>query len=251
MIPLRDNNPTLRFPLVTVALIVANVVVFLFDLYLGRTEIAEVAGPSGYHMVERWVSGFDGWSMVPRDVLNSPATAWPTLFTSLFLHAGWFHLGGNMLYLWIFGNNVEDVLGRARFLAFYLLCGLGASALHIALSGQSPVPTIGASGAVAGAMGAYVLLYPGAKILTLIPLPIFSTLVEVPSLIVVGYWIVIQFAGANWFGGASLRGGGVAYGAHVGGFIAGFVLILLFGGRRLVQRRNDRYEPDPPDTIRY
>jgi membrane associated rhomboid family serine protease len=147
-----------------------------------------------------------------------------------------------MLYLWVFGNNIEDVLGRARFLAFYLVCGLAAAGLQIASDPASTTPTIGASGAVAGLMGAYILLYPGARVLSIVPFFIISTLMEVPALFVIGFWFLLQVANAQWLGsgGVLAEQGGVAYMAHVGGFVAGIALILLLGGRGLLTVRPQR-----------
>jgi membrane associated rhomboid family serine protease len=151
----------------------------------------------------------------------------------MFLHANWLHIGGNMLSMWIFGNNVEDTLGRGRFIIFYLLCGLAAAAAQIAAAPGSEIPMVGASGAIAGVMGAYLILFPNAEILTLVPWGLFSSLLEIPAIFVVGIWAVLQVVSAQWLGGGS--GGGVAYFAHVGGFAAGIVMILALGGRKLVE----------------
>ncbi len=226
MIPLKDANPTERFPVVTVLLIALNIAVFLYQLSLG-------AGPRS----ESFVAAF---ALIPSRLLQHgipagqvPAVA--TVFTSMFLHGGPMHVGGNMLYLWIFGNNVEDAMGRVRFIVFYLLCGAVASLSHAVLNAGSPVPMIGASGAVSGVLGAYLLLYPRARVLTLFSLGFFFRLIEVPALAVLGLWFLLQFANAVLAPGA----GGVAWVAHVGGFLAGLALIgpfkrrsVPFGGRR-------------------
>lgn len=241
MIPLRDNIPTRRFPIVTAALIAANVVVFLVD-WATRQHVVAV---NSYGEPVRYLGDIGGisaqYSMIPAAITKDLSHAWITIFISMFLHSNWLHIGGNMLYLWIFGNNVEDTLGRGRYLVFYLACGVIAAACHIATAPQSTTPVVGASGAIAGLMGAYLVLFPQASILTIIPIFFIGTIQEIPALVVIGFWAVLQFLNANWLGGGSMRGGGVAYMAHVGGFLAGVLLILLLGGRRLLEdrRRND------------
>ncbi len=247
MIPLRDNNPTRRFPVVCILLIIANILIFLADQatrvtietvarsrYGVPVRVQEVVGGLSfrYALIPAYVTGATTGGMTPL-VLRP---AWLTIFTSMFLHGGWLHVGGNMLYLWIFGNNIEDVLGRGRFLLFYLACGVGAALLHIASGPGSPIPTVGASGAIAGLMGAYLLLYPHARILSLVPIfGIISTLIEVPALLVIGFWFLLQLISSQWLGGDMLtQQGGVAYLAHVGGFATGLLLIIALGGRRLL-----------------
>ncbi|MFN0150960.1 MAG: rhomboid family intramembrane serine protease [bacterium] len=222
MIPLKDDNPTRHFPLVTVVLIAINVAIYIVQFLLPEE--------AGRELVERF-------GAIPADILGT-ATGDPrgdrirsagvlTLFSSMFLHGSPLHLAGNMLYLWIFGNNIEDRLGRFRFPIFYLLAGLGAHAGHIATSMRSVVPTIGASGAIAGVLGAYVLLYPKARVLVLLPLGFFSRTFWVPSVIVLGVWFLMQFLnGLPALGGADR--GGVAWFAHIGGFVAGMILIWPF-----------------------
>ncbi len=220
MIPLKDSNPTERFPLITVLLIAVNIAVFLFELSLGQAR------------GESFVSAF---SLVPARMFGIPGApagllpAGMTIFTSMFIHGGLLHVGGNMLYLWIFGNNVEDAMGRCRFIVFYLACGCVAAASHAAVSRASMVPMIGASGAISGVLGAYLLLYPQARVLTLFTLGFFVKLIEVPAVAVLGFWFVLQFL--NVLAGQRAAGGGVAWMAHVGGFIAGIVLIGLFKRR--------------------
>jgi len=224
MIPLRDENPTYTTPVVTYALIAANILVFLYWLALGGSR-----GPvMGLAMVPREIT-------TGEDILaNSPHPLWITIFTSMFMHGGVLHIAGNMLYLWIFGNNIEDTLGHFRFLVFYLLCGVGAALTHIASAPLSTVPTVGASGAIAGVLGAYLVLYPDARIITLIFLGFFITTAAIPAVILLGYWFLIQLLSAQLQPPAL---GGVAYWAHVGGFVTGIILIFMFGGRRLVRRR--------------
>jgi len=228
VIPLKDSNPTERFPLVTVLFMSLNILVFLYEVTLGDRQ------------GEQFVVAF---ALVPArffhigTALPGPIPAGMTLFSSMFLHGGLFHLAGNMLYLWIFGNNVEDAMGRARFIAFYLLCGMVAAMSHAMTNIHSLLPMIGASGAVSGVLGAYLLLYPQARVLTLFTLGFFVRMIEVPAMVVLGFWFVFQFLSALVTEGS---GGGVAWYAHIGGFLAGMVLIGLFkkktvpfwGGRR-------------------
>jgi membrane associated rhomboid family serine protease len=237
MIPLKDNIPTRQFPVVSVAIIVANVVVFLADQATGHVELVRAITPDGYPVQARHFEGglSAQYALIPAQLSANLSAAWVTLFTHMFLHANWLHIGGNMLSMWIFGNNVEDTLGKGRFIVFYLMCGLAAAAAQIAASPGSEVPMVGASGAIAGMMGAYLILFPNAQILTLVPWGFFSSLMEIPALIVVGLWALLQFFSAQWMGGGS--GGGVAYFAHVGGFAAGVVMILALGGRRLTEDR--------------
>lgn len=228
MIPIKDINPTERFPLVTILLILINSIVFIYQLLLG---------PQSEKM---FVASF---SLIPARLFSpasAPQGAVPvgvTLFTSMFLHGGFLHIAGNMLYLWIFGNNVEDAMDRVRFIAFYLICGLAAAFTHALTAKTSIVPMIGASGAISGVLGAYLLLYPRARVLTLVPLGFYISTIEVPAMFVLGFWFVLQFLNATLSSGI---GGGVAWYAHVGGFVAGMLLIGLFkrknvpfwGGRR-------------------
>ena len=216
MIPLKDSNPTERFPIVTVLFIALNCLVFLYEIALGENQ------------GESFVGAF---ALVPARLfhvgtgITGPVPAGATLFTSMFLHGGLLHLVGNMLYLWIFGNNVEDAMGRFRFIVFYLLCGVIASVSHAMMNSQSVVPMIGASGAVSGVLGAYLLLYPHARVTTLFTLGFFVRLIEVPAMAVLGFWLVFQFLSAVI---TQSSGGGVAWYAHIGGFVAGMVLIGLF-----------------------
>lgn len=245
MIPLRDSNPTRTFPIVTVVLIAANVLAFIVDRATASIQVVDVLTPYGIVRTHRLIGGLaQNYSLIPAELVSDPVTQWLTIFTSMFLHANWLHIAGNMLYLWIFGNNVEDTLGHIGFLLFYLVCGAIAAFSHIATGPGSEIPTVGASGAVAGVMGAYVVFFPHARVLALVPVVFFSTLMEVPALIVIGFWALIQFLNVSWLGGGELRGGGVAYAAHVGGFAAGLIIVLMLGGQRLVwraARRSGRY----------
>jgi membrane associated rhomboid family serine protease len=215
VIPLRDENPAQAEPVVTRALIAANVAVFLFELV------------NGSHL--RWI--FYHWGLVPVRITSafagseSPFAALVTVLTSMFLHGGWLHLIGNMWYLWIFGDNVEDRLGHGGYLLFYLASGVVGTALHVFVGPDSPAPTVGASGAIAGVLGAYAVLYPRARVVTLVPLFFFLQVLSLPSLLVLGLWFVVQFfSGALSIGAA---GGGTAWWVHVGGFVFGMAVGLL------------------------
>jgi len=208
MLPLADDDRARRtVPLVTYALIALNILFFLVELSGGDAFIGK-------------------WAFVPRRFMANPTGDFLTLFTSMFMHAGWVHLGGNMLYLWIFGDNVEDRFGHGKFTIFYLLCGLAATFAQLAFSLGSNIPNLGASGAIAGVLGSYILLFPQQQVRVLMG----RSVIPVPALIVIGFWIVLQF----FSGFASIANtadtGGVAYMAHIGGFIAGFVLTFLFRG---------------------
>ena len=219
MFPLKDRNPTRRIPIVTISLIVLNVVVFLYQLSLGRD-------------LEQF---FERFGAVPQSIMScmSPMEFLPGVLlpmtTSMFLHGGWLHLIGNMLYLWVFGENVEDKLGRPQFVVFYLLCGIIASGLHIVIDPTSSVPMVGASGAISGVLGAYLLMFPGARVVTVIPIFVFLQVAELPALVVLGFWFVIQFFNGMLSLGYEAGGmGGVAWWAHIGGFVAGVILVLPF-----------------------
>lgn len=224
--------PTRRFPVVTVVLIAANVAVFAYQLMLGRNAGVFVAS---YAMIPYEIThGVDIVSSVSGAVIHhapGPSLIYLTLFTSMFMHGGLFHLGGNMLYLWIFGNNVEDFLGRAKFTLFYLLCGLGAHAAQIAVSRNSTVPTLGASGAIAGVLAAYLLIYPRARVLSLIFLGIFIRIIEIPAFLLILFWILLQsFQGFASLGAGRMAQGGVAWFEHIGGFASGLLLVIILSG---------------------
>ncbi len=267
MIPIRDMIRSRRFPVVTVSLIAVNLLVFLYQGYLATREplwdnwsderaVWVEAGhqpppifdPS-YAFMSRSLSGRstfayaiarDDWflmqyALTPAELFGGadlppkiPIPIWCTFLTSIFLHGGIMHVLGNLLYLWIFGDNVEDAMGPIRFLLFYLLCGIAASLAQIIIAPGSSVPLIGASGAIAGVLAAYFMLYPYAKVLTIIPIFFFLRLVAVPAVFLLGFWFVLQvISGTSATSGA----GGVAWFAHIGGFIAGLVLVFLFRRR--------------------
>ena len=220
MFPIGDDDQgSGRGPaIVTIALIVLNVLVFMLELGQGSEASLQ--------------SFITAWGVVPREYSVGrdlppliPFPFWATLITSMFLHGGWMHLGGNMLYLWIFGDNIEDRIGHAKFLIFYLVCGLAASVAHIMFATDSVIPSLGASGAIAGVLGAYLVLFPKRSVKVLAA----RQVVNMPAFMVLGMWILLQvFAQISVVGGA---GGGDAYMAHIGGFLAGLALIFLFGKR--------------------
>jgi membrane associated rhomboid family serine protease len=239
MIPLRDLNPTRRFAFVTATLIGINVVVFLYELSLDQRSLSQLLMTAG---------------LIPSQVTHSlgPDVA-RDMLTSMFLHGGWMHLLSNMLYLWIFGNNIEDLLGSVRFVVFYLVCGIVAGLAQVVAGPDARVPTIGASGAIAGVLGAYLIRFPHARIQSIVFLFYFIRFIEVPAIIVLGLWFVLQF-----FNGLATLSmpqlGGIAYFAHIGGFVAGAVLIFVFGlgrqsgppGRRQRASRT-RFQDEFPD----
>jgi membrane associated rhomboid family serine protease len=241
MIPLKDNIPTRSFPVVTAALIGINIAVFLLDTTTGRTVTEQVWTPEGLALIRHHVGGLsDRYALIPELVSADLSRNWWMIFTSMFLHANWLHIGGNMLSLWIFGNNVEDTLGKTRYILFYLATGAIAAYAHIFSEPLSDIPTVGASGAVAGLMGAYIILFPHARILSVVPLFVISTITEVPALLVIGFWALLQFLNSSMLGGGMQEGGGVAYFAHIGGFAAGILIILFLGGRSLAYKRDER-----------
>jgi membrane associated rhomboid family serine protease len=223
VIPLRDENPTGRFPVVTAALIAVNAAVFIFQLTLPQAGLT--------------LEGFvNRAGLIPYEIANRvdvpPADLvpwWATLVTSMFIHAGWLHILFNMLYLWIFGNNVEALLGRARFVAFYIVCGLGAAFTQVVVDVASTTPVIGASGAVAGVLGAYIVRWPRARVTTVFVLFVFFPVVQLPAWVLLGVWFLLQAAE----GLVSLGGGAdVAYFAHIGGFVAGMILLWALAATR-------------------
>jgi membrane associated rhomboid family serine protease len=226
MIPLRDDNPTTLLPIVTAGLILINIAVFCYELSL-ESQVLE-------GLVHRM-------GMVPADILHAPLPApaeIASLFTSMFLHGGWLHLAGNMLYLWIFGNNIEDSMGHLRFVIFYLIAGIAAAGVHIYFNPASTVPTIGASGAVSGVLGAYLVLFPHARVRTLLILGWFIRILYLPAWVLLISWIGLQLL-SQFAAPLQIAEGGVAYAAHIGGFVAGLALIPLF--RKYRRRTHFRY----------
>ena len=247
MFPLKDNIPTDRTPYVTIALIVANVLVY-FLWQRGGLSFGDPSSPHYIHqlsdygafpwefthpgkhcqLLETGQALCEGQPGVNGMADPQPAT-WITPFTAMFMHGGLLHLGGNMLFLWIFGNNVEDSMGRIRFAIFYVLGGLAALAVQILVNANDGIPTLGASGAIAAVLGGYLLLYPKARVLTVIFIIFFFTLVEIPALFVLGFWFLLQLWDAT---NSQPGGGGVAYFAHIGGFAFGLLLIRAFARRQ-------------------
>lgn len=210
MFPIGDDDSGQRTtPLVTYVLIALNVLFFFVELSGGDAFIEK-------------------WAFVPSRFLANPIAGLVTLFTSMFMHAGWLHLGGNMLYLWIFGDNVEDRFGHVKFTIFYLICGLAATFAQLAFSTGSSVPNLGASGAIAGVLGAYILLFPQGRVKVLQG----QQIIQVPAIVVIGLWIVLQFFSGIGSIANTADTGGVAYMAHIGGFIAGFALTFVLRGKR-------------------
>jgi len=213
MIPIKDDNPTRRTPFLTVAIVAANVAVFLYAKALGQT---------GFNVFTIRLG------LIPFEITHAvdaisptPIPLYLTLFTAMFMHGGWMHLGGNMLYLWIFGNNIEDTLGHVRFLIFYLLCGVVATLAHVMSAPDSTVPLVGASGAIAGVLGAYMAAFPRARVHVLVFLFFFIQVVRIPALLVLGFWFIIQLLNATADSGGT--GGGVAWYAHIVGFMVGYL----------------------------
>lgn len=219
MIPYKDDNPTYRFPYVTIGIIISNIVIFLL----------EIISPPG---MEKTVYAYGA---VPQYILTfekfQPIHPALTVFTAMFMHGGIFHLAGNMLYLWIFGNNIEDKLGHLRFIIFYIFCGITAAYSHALIDPHSLTPMIGASGAISGILGAYLLLFPRAGVYTIIFLGFFVQIVKIPALIVIGFWAIVQLINGMVSTGI-VKQGGVAWFAHIGGFLTGLLTIKLWLPRR-------------------
>jgi membrane associated rhomboid family serine protease len=233
VIPLRDNIPTSRVPVVTYALIVTNILVY----FLWQQGGLSLGTPDSQH----YLCNLNEWSAIPAELTGhtvpfpsecgtDDAPTYATLFTAMFMHGGLLHLGGNMLFLWIFGNNVEDSMGPFKFVIFYLLGGLAATGLHVVTDFDSTIPTLGASGAIAAVLGGYLVLYPRAKVVTVIFIVFFFTILELPALLVLGLWFLQQAL----YGYFDLTGqeGGVAYFAHIGGFVFGLLAIRVFARRK-------------------
>jgi membrane associated rhomboid family serine protease len=248
MIPLRDDNPSYRFPLVTLLLIAVNSIVFVFSILGGDSHYVKIIYT--YGMIPASLLHGQIVTSLPDELLKlgvpnvdiHPVAPILTLFTMMFLHGGWAHLIGNMWFLWLFGDNVEDRMGHFRFLIFYLLTGLIASLAHAFVANGSIEPAIGASGAISGVIGAYIILFPSSNILTLWFFFFIPQVVNIPAMVYLGFWFIIQV----WSGFAGLggtNGAGVAFFAHIGGFLAGVILFGLFTRRQLVQipRENGRW----------
>ena len=223
MIPYKDDNPTRRFPYVTIGIIAANIVIFL-------TQIFSRGGLQG----SVFTYGAIPYNMFSLET-DQPVSPFLTVFSSMFMHGGILHLTFNMLYLWIFGNNIEDKLGHVRFIFFYIFCGIIAAYAYAITAPNSHIPMVGASGAVSGILGAYILLFPKAVVHTVIILGFFFTIIKIPALIVIGFWAIIQFASGLLSTGVQSKGG-IAWFAHIGGFLIGLLTVKLW-----LPRRNKRW----------
>jgi len=217
MIPLKDDNPTSGRPIVTYCLIGSCVLIFLLQLSSQSYQTGQLF--YSYGLIP---SVLMGNKQLPLDLYVVPG--YITIFTSMFMHGGFMHLIGNMLYMWIFADNIEDNLGPAKFLVFYLLAGVGAAMTQVLMDTHSQVPMVGASGAIGGVLGAYLINHPNARVLVLIPFGFFSQLIKIRALYVLGFWFILQFISS---------GGGVAYAAHIGGFVSGMILILFFNKKKI------------------
>lgn len=228
LIPIKDDNPTRRFPIVTIALIAINIAIYVYTLFLpGESAL---------------ISFYNRYALFPKAIAtghpvttNSVQPVYLTLITAMFLHDSPLplHVGFNMLFLWIFGNNVEDVFGRLRFIIFYLISGIAGSLLQIAISPLSSVANIGASGAISGVLAGYLVLFPSARVLTVIPIIFFIEIIRIPAILVIGFWFLLQVLSVFI---STPGGGGVAYFAHIGGFISGLAITLIWPGRRRRRR---------------
>src|SRR3954451_2248530 len=244
MLPLRDNIPTSRTPYVTYALIAVNIAVY----FLWQRGGLSLGDPSSAH----YICQLQDYGAIPREMTHpstqvliaegcpNPPTASPylTIFTAMFMHGGLLHLGGNMLFLWIFGNNVEEAMGPVKYLLFYLLGGVAALALQVIFDPSSTIPTLGASGAIAAVLGGYIVLFPRARIITVIFIVFFFTILELPALLVLGFWFAEQalFAAHS----IGIPGGGVAYFAHVGGFVFGLLAVKALANHKRVKRQSEQ-----------
>jgi membrane associated rhomboid family serine protease len=251
MFPLKDENPTQFFPGVTIAIIVINVAVWLLVQHGGVGE-GFLASLCTFGAIPADITG----GLDPGEVIflaadlpcRVGALGWGTVITSMFMHGGWMHLIGNMWFLWVFGNNIEDSMGHLRYIVFYLLCGVLAAGAHILSDPGSMVPTVGASGAISGVMGAYLVLYPKVRVQTLFFLFFFVRVIPLPAWVLLVEWLVIQVV--LGVGSMGAEGGGVAFWAHVGGFVAGIVLIKLFDRPQLVIAKRDKLRLPPDELLR-
>ena len=224
MIPLKDDNPTSSKPIVTYFIIGLCVLVFLMQLGSQSYRTGQLF--YSYGLIPSVLMGHD---QLPMDVYIVPA--YITIFSSMFMHGGFMHIIGNMLYMWIFADNIEDDVGSKKFIIFYLLSGIGAAMTQVLMDTHSQVPMVGASGAIGGVLGAYLINHPKAKVLVLIPFGFFSQLIKIRALYVLGFWFILQFIS---------QGGGVAYAAHIGGFVSGIILILFFNKKSKIKNKNNK-----------
>lgn len=235
MIPLKDDNPTYRTPIVTYSIIAICVIVFILEITSSSYNNGRLF--YSYGLIP---AVFTGQATLPDEIAGLPSEL--TLLSSMFMHGGFMHLIGNMLYMWIFADNIEDEIGPVRFIIFYVLAGIAAALTQVYLNTSSTIPMIGASGAIGGVLGAYIVNHPKAKVLVLIPLGFFSQIIKIPALYVLGFWFVLQFINSSL---SSSTGGGVAYGAHIGGFIFGVIAILFFNKKSTVQKVSNNKPKNP------
>ena len=240
MIPLKDDNPTKGNPIVSYGIIGFCILIFLAQMGLSENELRDFT--YSYGLIPSVLMGID---QLPDEIFKVSPIA--TIFTSMFMHGGWMHLIGNMLYLWIFADNIEEDLGTLNFVIFYFVSGVGAAMAQVLTDINSQIPMIGASGAIGGVLGAYLINYPNARVLVLIPFGFFSQLIKIRALYVLGFWFILQFINSLM---TSSSGGGVAYAAHIGGFISGVILILFFNKktkkknyRNIVKKVNKKRGP--------
>ena len=236
MIPIRDTIPSRTYPFINILIIIINVLVFLYQLSLGSK-------------LDKFIFSF---GIIPVKfyyiLYNQPYNIFQILvplISSIFLHGGWIHIIGNMLYLWIFGDNVEDRMGHFRYLVFYITCGIAASFTHLYFNPASGVPTIGASGAIAGVMGAYFILFPRSRVITLVPIFFFLQVIEIPAFFFLGFWFLMQFfSGSLSLSASGQNIGGIAWWAHIGGFVCGIILVFFFRKRKGYYKTYlDQYRP--------
>jgi len=235
LIPLKDDNPTYRTPIVTYSIIAICVIVFILEITSSSYNNGRLF--YSYGLIP---AVFTGQATLPDEIAGLPSEL--TLLSSMFMHGGFMHLIGNMLYMWIFADNIEDEIGPVRFIIFYVLAGIAAALTQVYLNTSSTIPMIGASGAIGGVLGAYIVNHPKAKVLVLIPLGFFSQIIKIPALYVLGFWFVLQFINSSL---SSSTGGGVAYGAHIGGFIFGVITILFFNKKSTVQKVSNNKPKNP------
>ena len=237
MIPLKDDNPTYSKPVITYAILGICVLVFILQISSASYQSGKLF--YSYGLIPAVLTGH---KQLPAEIaMIAPEL---TLITSMFMHGGFMHLIGNMLYLWIFADNIEDELGPVKFVCFYLLSGVAAALTQVFLNTESTIPMIGASGAIGGVLGAYIVNHPKAKVIVLIPLGFFSQIVKIPALYVLGFWFILQFINSSL---SSSEGGGVAYGAHIGGFIFGVVAILFFNKKNKPLHKTPKKNINPWD----
>ena len=252
MFPLKDENPTELTPVITYIFIAMNVAIWVLVQQGGAGE-GFLQSLCTFGAIPADITGGlqtgQVLELAPDAACQIGGLGWMTIVTSMFMHGGWMHLLGNMWFLWVFGNNIEDSMGHVRYILFYLLCGIAASIAHIATDPGSAIPTVGASGAISGVMGAYLVLYPRVRVMTLFFLVIYVRVIPLPAWVLLAQWFVMQLlSGAGTLGGA--EGGGVAFWAHIGGFVAGVALIKLFQKPQLVTAKNQHIKLPPAEIHR-